>query len=177
MPNPFRLPTPARWVLERAPKGLAAFLSVGVTGLAVHMALVGLLSHLFAVGLGAGAVAVGVGREPAFSFNPSQSLAWWSSLAVATFVTWRLNRRFTFISAGRASGSEIRRYILVTLVAQGISFSVFTLVGAFAARFPPSLAVLPGAMVATLFSYTGQRFFTFAAPNVEAAVIPEIPVI
>ncbi len=177
MPNPFPLPTPARRLLERAPKGLAAFLSVGVTGLAVHMALVGVLSRVIAAGFGAGAVAVRLGREPAFSFNPSQSLAWWTALAVATFVTWRLNRRFTFASAGRASASEIRRYIGVTLVAQGVSFSVFTLVGAFAAWFPPSLAVLPGAVVATLFSYTGQRFFTFAAPNVEAAVIPEIPVI
>ena len=65
----------------------------------------------------------------------------------------------------------------MTLVAQGISFSVFTLVGSFLSWFPPSLAVLPGAVVATLFSYTGQRFFTFAAPNVEAAVVPEIPVI
>ena len=168
MPNPFPLPTPARRLLERAPKGLAAFLSVGVTGLAVHMTLVGVLTHLFA--------AAGLGAAPA-TVRIAQSLAWWVALAVATFVTWRLNRRFTFASAGKASGSEILRYILVTLVAQGISFSVFTLVGAFLAGFPPSLAVLPGAVVATLFSYTGQRFFTFAAPNVEAAVVPEIPVI
>ena len=165
MPNPFPLPTPARRLLERAPKGLTAFLSVGVTGLAVHMTLVGVLTHLFAQA--SGAPQTGVAR----------SFAWWIALAVATFVTWRLNRRFTFAATGKASGSEVRRYVLVTLVAQGISFSVFKLVGAFLPGFPPSLAVLPGAVVATLFSYTGQRFFTFAAPNVEAAVVPEIPVI
>jgi putative flippase GtrA len=176
MPKPFPLHHSAQRLIARAPKGLVAFLSVGVTGLAVHMALVGLLSHLFmAAGLGGAQTTVHMAHEP--RFNPAQSLAWWIALAVATFVTWRLNRRFTFASSGRASGSEIRRYILVTLVAQGISFSVFTMVGAFFAWFPPSLAVLPGAVVATLFSYTGQRFFTFSAPNVEAAVVPEIPVI
>ena len=168
MPNPFPLPIPARRLLERAPRGLAAFLSVGVTGLAVHMALVGVLTHLFLL----------TSRAPmASQAGWARSLAWWIALAVATFITWRLNRRFTFATAGKASGAEVRRYVLVTLVAQGISFSVFKLVGAFLPWFPPSLAVLPGAVVATLFSYTGQRFFTFAAPNVEAAVIPEIPVI
>jgi putative flippase GtrA len=169
MPNPFPLPTPAQRLLERAPKGLAAFLSVGVTGLAVHMALVGLLSHLFASLSSSAARAAQVGLQ--------RSLAWWIALAVATFVTWRLNRRFTFAASGRASGGEVWRYILVTLVSQGISFSVFKLVGALLPAFPASLAVLPGAVVATLFSYTGQRFFTFAAPNVEAAVVPEVPVI
>jgi putative flippase GtrA len=171
MPNPFPLPTPVQRLVERAPKGLAAFLSVGVTGLAIHMALVGALVRLFA-GLAAGAHKV-----PAAQAGADRSAAWWIALAAATFVTWRLNRRFTFAASGRASGGEVWRYILVTLVSQGISFSVFKLVGALLPWFPASLAVLPGAVVATLFSYTGQRYFTFAAPNVEAAVVPEVPVI
>lgn len=185
MPKPFPLPTPAQRrvaqrLAARAPKGLVAFLSVGVTGLAIHMALVGVLSRLFAaLGLGVTPVALrlGAGAPLTMQLNAGQSLAWWLALTVATFFTWRLNRLFTFAASGRASGSEIRRYILVTLVSQGISFSVFTLVGAFLSWFPASLAVLPGAVVATLFSYTGQRFFTFAAPNVEAVAVPEIPVI
>ena len=158
MPNPFRLPTPAQRLLDRAPKGLVAFLSVGVSGLAIHMGLVGLLSHLFTgMGLGVSTLAVRLlsSSAPAMvQVNLAQSLAWWIALC-----------------------SEIWRYILVTLVSQGISFGVFTLVGAYMSGLPASLAVLPGAVVATLFSYTGQRFFTFAAPNVEAAVVPEVPVI
>ena len=181
MPNPFQLPTPVQRLVDRAPKGLAAFLSVGVSGLAIHMTLVGLLSHLFTgMGLGVSSMAVRLvsGAAPALmQVNLAQSLAWWIALCVATVFTWRLNRLFTFAASGRASGSEIWRYVLVTLVSQGISFGVFTLVGAYMSWFPASLAVLPGAVVATLFSYTGQRFFTFAAPNVEAAVVPEIPVI
>ena len=153
MPKPFPLPTPAQRLLDRAPKGLAAFLSVGVSGLAAHTALFTLLWR------------AGVDKR----------LAWLAALVVATALTWTLNRRLTFAASGRRRASEALRYVLVTAVAQGVSFGVFMLTGRLLPAFPPSLAVMVGAGVATLFSYTGQRFFTFAAPT-PAAVPPEVPV-
>jgi putative flippase GtrA len=157
MPNPIRLPTPAQRLLDRAPKGLVAFLSVGVTGLAAHTALFTGLYHL----------------------GIDQRAAWLCALAAATVLTWTLNRRLTFAGSGRKRTSEAFRYVLVTAVAQGVSFGVFLLTRETLPRFPASLALIGGAVVATLFSYTGQRFFTFAAPKAQGDLgpIPEIPVI
>ena len=144
--------------MARAPKGLAAFLSVGVTGLAVHTGVFTVLFH--------------AGND--------KRLSWICALAVATAITWTLNRRLTFAASGRSRRSEALRYILVTAVAQGVSFAVFMLAGRVVAWLPASMAVIVGAGVATVFSYTGQRFFTFAAPKAAAAVLPaspEIPII
>src|ERR1043165_3270065 len=47
------------------------------------------------------------------------------SLAVATVVTWRLNRALTFDRSGRQPADEALRYAAVTAVAQGTSYLVF----------------------------------------------------
>ncbi len=123
------------------PKSLTRFVVVGLIGLATHTTLFSLLFHQ-----------AGLAR----------SAAWLAALAVATGVTWTLNRRFTFAATGRRSPGEIARYAAVTLVAQGVSFAVFTMVGRLAPQLPAQLALITGAVVATALSYTGQRFFTFA---------------
>ena len=153
MPKRFNLPTPVRRLVARAPKGLTAFLSVGVTGLAVHTGVFTLLFH--------------AGND--------KRVAWLCALAVATALTWTLNRKLTFTASGRKPHDEALRYALVTLVAQGVSFSVFLSAGRFAPWLPASLAVIVGAATATLFSYSGQRFFTFAAPKAAAEVLPAVP--
>ena len=48
------------------------------------------------------------------------------SLACATLVTWRLNRALTFNASGRRQRDEALRYASVTAVAQGTSFTIFT---------------------------------------------------
>ena len=100
------------------------------------------------------------------------------ALGVATTVTWTLNRRLSFAASGRTRGAEAARYLIVTALAQGISFCTFLLTGQIVPWLPASLAVVVGAGVATLFSYTGQRFFTFAAPRDAAGepIISDIPV-
>ena len=149
-------PITALWN-RMAPKSLLRFLGVGVTGLAVHTALFTLQFHVLGVG---------------------DKTAWWVALLVATAVTWTLNRRMTFAPSGRGRVAEIARYVLVTAVAQGISYSVFLGLGGFAPHLPRAIAVIAGSGVATLFSYTGQRFFTFAAPKTAAGepIISDIPV-
>jgi putative flippase GtrA len=84
------------------------------------------------------------------------------SLSVATLATWALNRQFTFGDSGRRAPHELGRYALVALVAQSVNYGVFLAVLAAVPTMIHSLAAVIGAVVATGFSYTGQRFFTFA---------------
>jgi putative flippase GtrA len=131
----------------RAPKGLVRFLTVGVGGLAVDIAVLWLLER------------AGLGHAAARAV----------SLSVATLVTWILNRRFTFGDSGRRARAELGRYALVAGVAQGVNYIVFlSLLGAWP-HLLSTLAAVIGAVVATGFSYTGQRFFTFAPEADDAA--------
>ena len=84
------------------------------------------------------------------------------SIALATIVTWRLNRALTFDHSGRHPGEEAMRYALVTATAQGTSYAVFaalvlTVLGAL-----PQVALLVGSAVAALVAYNGHRLFAFA---------------
>ncbi len=157
MPIRFPLHTPAKRLIARAPQGSLPFLSVGMTGLAVHSLMFTTLFHV--AGL-------------------DDKLAWLISICIATSVTWVLNRRLTFAASGRGRGAEAGRYILVTAISQGISYGVFLGLGVETPHLPRTLALMIGAAVATFFSYTGQRFFTFAAPRTPAGepVITDIPV-
>lgn len=131
--------------LERAklpiPRSLLLFVIVGLVGLGVHTALFSLCFH-------------------AGWLDKSES--WLAALVVATLTTWTLNRKLTFRETGRHSGHEILRYVIVTMVSQAISYAVFMSASSLLPHFPPQIALLVGAVVATAFSYTGQRFFTFA---------------
>jgi len=124
------------------------FVFVGVIGLAVHT---GAFTVFFWLGFG-------------------KALSWLCALAVATTVTWQLNRRITFTATGRRKREEIGRYAIVTAIAQGVSFLTFLAVCDFAPKLPPQVAVIVGAVVATAFSYSGQRFFTFAPAKTPAGV-------
>jgi putative flippase GtrA len=84
------------------------------------------------------------------------------SLAVATLVTWRLNRAFTFARSARAQHREAVRYAIVTAVAQGTSYAVFaTLVLTWLTALP-QVALMCGAAVGAFVSYNGHRLFAFA---------------
>jgi putative flippase GtrA len=84
------------------------------------------------------------------------------SLLMATGVTWALNRRITFAPSGRRAHYEALRYFGVALLAQGVNYAISLTAAALLPHVPHVLDVICGAVVATLFSYTGQRFFTFA---------------
>lgn len=134
---------PVRALLGRAPKGLIRFLTVGVGGLSVDIAVLWLIEQ------------AGVGHAVARVL----------SLTVATLATWALNRQFTFGDSGRKARAEFGRYALVALMAQSVNYGVFLAVLAVLPTLIHSLAAVAGAVVATAFSYTGQRFFTFSAPK------------
>ena len=85
-----------------------------------------------------------------------------ASIAVATLVTWRLNRALTFEHSGRHPGEEAMRYAIVTATAQGTSYLIFaalvlTVLGAL-----PQAALIVGSAVGALVAYNGHLLFAFA---------------
>jgi putative flippase GtrA len=83
------------------------------------------------------------------------------SLAVATILTWRLNRRFTFRSSGRAAHAEAVRYVCVALCAVGLNLAVFLTLRSLAPALPALLALFTSAVFAAGFSFAGQSLVTF----------------
>ena len=127
--------------------GPSRFLAVGLVGLTVDTV--------------AFQLALAAGLEPAW--------ARLCSLAVATMVTWTLNRRFTFARTGRRRRVELARYAVVTTGAQGFSYGVFLTLITVAPALDPQLSMWIGAGLAAVGSYLGQRLFTFAAVPAGAA--------
>ena len=142
------------------------FLCVGLVGFAVDAAI---FSGLHGAGL-------------------SRPVARALSLALATAVTFGLNRSFTFAPGerraagegslyehpprhrttgrqwpgrardGRSCSGDLLRYGIVTLLAQGFSYGLFLVL---ATRLPNLVALFAAAAAATMFSFAGQRLFTF----------------
>ena len=85
------------------------------------------------------------------------------SLSLATMLTWRLNRRFTFEASGRQPHSEAARYAAVALCAQAFNLVVFLALRGLAPAVPALLASAFSAVLAAGFSFTGQSLLTFRA--------------
>lgn len=136
-----------RQFIEVVPRPLR-FLSVGALGLITDLAVfTAVLAH---------------GVHPL--------LARLFSIAIATVVTWRLNRALTFDRSGHRASHEAVRYAAVTGCAQGISYVTFAVLVFTAFARMPQLAVIVGAAVGALVSYKGQALFTFRAhPALSAA--------
>ena len=124
----------------RLPAGMVAYLGVGVVGRLVNLSLLWLLER------------AGLALQAALAI----------SLVVATVTTWLLNRRHTFAASGRPAHHEALRYFGVAALAQSVSYGVTLAGAALLPTLPHTVDAFAGAVIATLFSYTGQRFFTFA---------------
>ena len=83
------------------------------------------------------------------------------SLGVATFVTWQLNRRFTFRASGRRAPAEAARYVVVALCAQGFNLAVFLGLRSAVPALPALGALAASAVLAAGISFTGQSLLTF----------------
>jgi len=83
------------------------------------------------------------------------------SLALATLVTWRLNRALTFDRSGRRPADEAIRYATVAAAAQAVSYVVFAILILTLLAAVPQLAVIVGAAAGALVSYFGQASFAF----------------
>ena len=100
---------------------------------------------------------------------PHLLLARLVSLAVATLVTWRLNRALTFDSSGRRPADEAMRYATVAAGSQAVSYAVFATLVVTVCAAMPQLAVLAGAVIGAVVSYGGQALFAFR-PHLPPAV-------
>ena len=118
---------------------IGRFLTVGVVGLAVDS---GVFWSLHQAGL---------------SIEIARAL----SLAVATLVTWFLNRLFTFAPSGRAPGREFARYVGVALVAQGFNYGLFLTLLRFDAGAHPLICLVVSAVATAALSFTGQSLIAF----------------
>jgi len=132
-------PDPLRRLAERLPRPLR-FLGVGALGLMTDVGVFTAIHLRF--------------EQPL--------LVRLVSLAVATLVTWRLNRALTFDASGRRQHEEAMRYAAVTAVAQGVSYAVFAALVLSVLHWFPQAALVAGAAIAAVFSYWGHRLFAFA---------------
>lgn len=130
---------PVRALVERLPRPLR-FIAVGCTGLATDLCVFTLIT----------------------AFVPSPLAVRLISLAVATVVTWRLNRAITFARSHRTQHEEAVRYVIVTAVAQGMSYAVFATLVLTVLGSLPHAALMCGAAVGAVMSYNGHRLFAFA---------------
>jgi putative flippase GtrA len=128
-----------RTLTQRVPRPLR-FLAVGSAGLAADIALF--------------TVAFQAGLHPL--------LAQLIALALATVLTWRLNRAFTFDASGLPQGEEAARYGMVTAAAQAASYGVLAALVTTIFAWLPQAAIVAGAAIGALVSYNGHRMFAFA---------------
>jgi putative flippase GtrA len=84
------------------------------------------------------------------------------AITVATLVTWRLNRALTFNTSGRRQHAEAARYAVVTALAQGTSYAIFTVLVLQMFSLLPQAATVIGAAVGAIVSYSGHRLYAFA---------------
>ena len=94
------------------------------------------------------------------------------TLAIATLVTWRLNRAFTFARSNRRQHDEAVRYAIVTALAQGASYAVFAALVLTVFAWLPQAALMSGAVIGAFVSYNGHRLFAFAPQRPATAVDP-----
>ncbi len=118
---------------------IARFLTVGLVGLAVDSGVFWTLHQ------------AGVSVEIARAL----------SLAVATLVTWFLNRLFTFAPSGRLPGRELARYVGVALLAQGFNYGLFLTLLRFDAGAHPLICLVISAVATAALSFTGQNLIAF----------------
>jgi putative flippase GtrA len=132
-------PDPLRALAEHLPRPLR-FLGVGGIGLTTDICVFTIL----------------------IGYAPRPLLMRLFSLALATLVTWRLNRALTFDYSGRGQGDEAMRYAAVTAVSQGTSYAVFAALVLTVFGALPQAALVAGAVVGAIVGYNGHRLFAFA---------------
>jgi putative flippase GtrA len=130
---------PLRALAERLPRPFR-FLGVGAIGLTVDVCVFTFL----------------------IAFEPRPLSMRLISLALATLVTWRLNRALTFDPSERHPADEAMRYAVVTAASQGTSYAVFAALVLTVFAWLPQAALFTGAIVGALVGYNGHRLFAFA---------------
>ena len=85
------------------------------------------------------------------------------SFALAATVTWRLNRRFTFVTNARATAAEWARYFALTGLGASVNYGVYTLWILSAGVAPVDLfvGVVLGSGVGLVFNFLVLKYIVF----------------
>jgi putative flippase GtrA len=89
------------------------------------------------------------------------------SFLIAATVTWKLNRHFTFVQAGKGSGGEWLRYLLLTSVGGGVNILVYQVWLWLTDHSAVNLfiGVALGSAVALAFNFMLSKRLVFVKPN------------
>ena len=83
------------------------------------------------------------------------------SIAAAMFVTWQINRHFTFGNSGRNAVDEGVRYTFVGVLAALLNYAVYATLIYTIPLLQPVAAVVAASLAAMGFSYFGYSRFVF----------------
>lgn len=89
------------------------------------------------------------------------------SFLSAVWLTWRLNRRYTFAASGSSAWQEWWRYLTVMLGGGAVNYGVSSLlVHSLPAYFwVPALAVAVGSLAGMSVNFVSARYFVFTRNN------------
>lgn len=83
------------------------------------------------------------------------------SIATAMFVTWQINRHFTFGSSGRSKTDEGVRYGFIGILGAVLNYAVYATLIFTMPLLQPVVAVVAASLAAMGFSYFGYSRFVF----------------
>lgn len=87
------------------------------------------------------------------------------SIILAAFVTWRLNRRFTFGPSETGQAAEGARYGSVVAASSAINYAIYAGLLMIFIGLTPFFALVVASIGAMCFSYAGFNLFAFARPQ------------
>jgi len=122
---------------------LVSFAAIGAVGFVIDASILMILFHKFGFGHYSGRLV---------------------SFSLAVFVTWYLNRKFTFRQHSSPDWkSEVRRYIYIQVIGSAINLAVYAALISSSATLAeyPVLPLVVGASVALVFNFLGSRWFVF----------------
>lgn len=86
------------------------------------------------------------------------------SFLAAVWVTWQLNRRYTFASpSGRSAWAEWSRYLVAMLGGGVVNYLAYSAVVSFAPGLPflPVVAVAAGSLAGMFVNFSSAKFLVF----------------
>jgi putative flippase GtrA len=84
-----------------------------------------------------------------------------ASMAVAMFVTWQINRNFTFGRSGRSAVDEGVRYTFIGILGAVLNYAVYATIIFTMPIIQPVAAAVAASLAAMGFSYFGYSRFVF----------------
>lgn len=91
------------------------------------------------------------------------------SFLVAVFVTWRINRQFTFSTGSTLSWREFGRYLAAMSLGGACNYGAYVaMLGVLSRHFwSPLFALAVGSLIGMVVNFLAAKFWVFARPLVQ----------